>query len=154
MRTALISLEGVLCTEVGDPIPDGIKLFRVLAEHYRIAIASDQTPELTEHWLKSNLIVGYAEVYDDKYAFEGQDLRMRQLDVARSRGRVEMFIDPDIDRCAYAVENNVPTLLFVSPKFVRTTRSIKPWKELSEEVERQRLAVLEAEIGSKVKRFE
>lgn len=154
MNTALISLEGVLCTEVGDPIPDGIKLYRVLAQNYRMTIGSDQSPELTEHWLKSNLIVGYAQIYDDRCAFEGKDLRMRQLDIARSQGRVELFIDPDVDRCAYALANNVPTLLFSAPKFVRTTRQVRPWKELSAEVERQRLALLEADLGSKVKRFE
>lgn len=154
MNTAFISVEGVLCTEVGDPIPDGIKLFRVLAQNYRIVLGSDQDPDKTEHWLKTNLIVGYADIYDDRLAFEGQDLRMRQLDIARSQGRVELFVDPDVDRCAYALANNVPTLLFAVPKFVRTKRPVRPWSELKEEVERQRLALLESDLGSKVHRFE
>lgn len=154
MNTVFVALEGVLKTETGDPIPDGIKLYRVLAEHYRMVIASDMSIEHTDHWLRSNLIVGYAEIYDNRYFFEGQDLRARQLAVARSKGRVELFIDPDADRCAMALANNVPTLMFASPRFVRTTRQIKPWEELREEVERQRLAMLEAELGSNVKRFE
>jgi hypothetical protein len=53
-----------------------------------------------------------------------------------------------------ALANNVPTLMFASPRFIRTSRQIKPWEELREEVERQRLAMLEAELGSNVKRFE
>lgn len=154
MSTIFVALEGVLKTETGDPIPEGIKLYRVLAEHYRIAIASDLDINKTEHWLKSNLIVGYGEIYDDRYFFEGQDLRMRQLAIARSRGRVELFIDPDADRCAQALAMGVHTMLFASPKFVRVTREVRPWADLSDEVERQRLALLEADLGSTVKRFE
>ena len=41
MATALISLDGVLRTETGDPIHAGIKLFRVMNEHYRVVLATD-----------------------------------------------------------------------------------------------------------------
>lgn len=154
MGTVLIALEGVLRTEVGDPIPDGIKLYRVLCEHYRVVIVSDQNRELTEHWLKSNYIIGYADIYDSSYFYEGQDLRQRQIAVARSKGRIELFIDPDADRCAYALASGIPTMLFAYPKFVRTTREVRPWEDLAAEVERQRQALLDSYLGSNTKRFE
>jgi hypothetical protein len=154
VATALVALEGVLMTEIGDPIPEGIKLYRILAEFYRIVICSDLGPEQTEHWLRSNLIVGYGDIYDDRYFFEGQDLRERQISIAKSKGKVELFIDPDADRCAFALSNNIPTIMFAAPKFIRTKRSVKPWEEMSAEVERQRQALLDAHLGSSLKRWE
>jgi hypothetical protein len=154
MATAFVALDGVLRTEVGDPIAEGVKLFRILAQHYRVIIASDQSPKQTDHWLRSNLIVGYGDIYDDRYFFEGQDLRARQLAIAQAQGRVDLFVDPDADRCAYALSKGVPTMLFASPKFVRTSRDVRPWKDLADEVENQRAALMAAELGSNVKRFE
>mgnify|MGYP006282987529 FL=1 len=154
MATALISLEGVLKTETGDPIQEGIKLYRILVDHYRVVICSDLSTDVTEHWLRNNLIIGYADIYDDRYFYEGQDLRARHLDMALARGKVSLFIDPDSDRCAYALSKNVTTIMFAEPKFVRTSRMVKPWEDLKTEIERQRDALLEAHIGSRINRFE
>jgi hypothetical protein len=154
MATALVALEGVLKTETGDPIPEGIQLYRILAEHYRVVITSDMSWKKTDHWLRSNLIVGYGDIYDDRYFFEGQDLRNRQLAIAQAQGRVDLFVDPDADRCAYALSKGIPTMLFASPKFVRTSREVRPWQDLADEVENQRAALMAAELGSNVKRFE
>lgn len=154
MATAIVALEGVLKTETGDPIPEGVKLYRVLAQHYQVVIASDMGYAETEHWLRSNLIVGYGDIYDARYFYEGQNLRSRQLAIARSKGQVELFIDVDPSICAEALSLGVPSLLFASPKFIRTFRSIKPWDELSAEVEKQRLALLDAQLGSNEKRWE
>ena len=154
MATALISLEGVLKTETGDPIQEGIKLYRILVDHYRVVICSDLSTDVTEHWLRNNLIIGYADIYDDRYFYEGQDLRARHLDMALARGKVSLFIDPDSDRCAYALSKNVTTVMFAEPKFVRTSRMVKPWEDLKTEIERQRDALLEAHIGSRINRFE
>ena len=154
MATAFVALDGVLRTEVGDSIAEGVKLFRILAQHYRVIIASDQSPKQTDHWLRSNLIVGYGDIYDDRYFFEGQDLRNRQLAIAQAQGRVDLFVDPDADRCAYALSKGIPTMLFASPKFVRTSREVRPWQDLADEVDNQRAALMAAELGSNVKRFE
>ena len=154
MATALISIEGVMKTENGDPIQEGIRLYRILSEQYRVVVCSDMSEELTEHWLRSNMIVGYAEVYDESDFFEGQDLRARHLDLSLQRGRVALFIDPDADRCAYALSKNITTIMFAEPKFIRTTRMVKPWEDLKVEIERQRDALLEAHLGSQIKRYE
>ena len=142
MATALVALEGVLKTETGDPIHDGIKLFRILAEHYRVVICSDMSPALTEHWLKSNLIVGYGDIYDDRYSYVGQGLRSRQLAVARSLGKVELFISAHAEHCSEALSLGIPTIMFASPVFVRSDRPVRKWGELSDEVDKQRLSLL------------
>jgi hypothetical protein len=154
MATAFVALDGVLRTEVGDPIAEGVKLYRILAENYRVIITSDHSPELTEHWLRTNLIVGYGDIYDNRYFFEGQDLRARQLAIAQAQGIVDLFVDPDADRCAFALSRGVPTILFAAPKFIRRSRDVRPWQDLADEVERQRQALMDAHLGSNVKRFE
>lgn len=146
MSTAIVSLEGVLKTETGDPIPEGIKLYRILAEHYRIVISSDMDFEKTDHWLRSNLIIGYADIYDSRYFFEGQKLEERHIDVAKSKGKVSLVITSDGELAAYALANGIASVLFSNPKFIKTKKDFKAWEQVSEEVERQRLALLEAHL--------
>ena len=136
--TAFISLDGVLRTEVGDPIHEGLKLFRTLVTSYRIALATDGTSEEAEYWLRTNLISGYAELYDNKFAFEGQDLRIRQLTLAKASGQIELFIDCDVDRCATAVASGTTTMLFTKPGFTRRKRTAAPWSDLKKEIEAQK----------------
>ena len=147
--TALVSLDGVLRTEVGDPIHEGLKLYRVLATSYRTVLATDGTKEEAEHWLRSNLVTGYADILDNTLAYEGMDLRYRQLTLQRTQGKVELFVDSDVDRCAKAYSNGVTTLMFSSPRFIRRKREVKPWDELKDELQKQKdlRAKLELEIG-------
>jgi len=152
--SALIALDGVLRTETGDPIPDGIKLYRVLAESYRVIISSDLNPALTEHWLRSNMITGYGDILDDTDFFAGQDLRTRHIDISKSQGKLELVVDSGADHCAYSLSLGIPTILYANPTFVRTTRAVKPWKDLEDEVIRQKEALLNTYTGSSVKNFE
>jgi hypothetical protein len=134
----LVSIEGVLRTETGDPIHEGLKLYRTLAQSYRIVLATDGTKEEAEHWLRGNLLTGYADIYDNRMAYEGQDLRLRHLSLLKSYGPVEMFIDCDADRCAIAHSKMTPVILFAAPKFIRTKRSVKPWDDMKQELQRQK----------------
>jgi len=152
--SALIALDGVLRTETGDPIPDGIKLYRILAESYRVIISSDLSPALTEHWLKSNMIVGFGDIFNDTHFYVGQDLRTRHIDIAKAQGKLELFVDSGADHCAYALSLGIPTVMYANPTFVRTTRIIKPWADLQAEVDRQKEAILNTYTGSSVKNFE
>lgn len=148
MSTAIVALEGVLKTETGDPIPEGIKLYRILAEHYRVVISSTMDFEKSDHWLRSNLIIGYSDIYDSRYFFEGQDLTERHIDVAKSKGKVSLVLSADGDICAYALSNGIASLMFANPKFIKTKKDMKSWDKVTEEVERQRQALLDAHLKS------
>lgn len=154
MSTAIVALEGVLKTETGNPIPEGIKLFRILVEHYRVVISSDLDAATTEHWLRSNMIIGYSEVYDSKDFYEGQNLRQRHIDLALTNGKISLFLDPDADNCAYALSKGILTMLIASPKFVRVSRDVRPWEDLTTEVERQRQALLDTYLNNVSRRYE
>ena len=136
--TALVSLDGVLRTEVGDPIHSGLKLFRTLLMSYRVVVATDGTKEEAEHWLRSNMIMGYADIFDNRIAFEGQDLRLRHLSLAKQTGAVELFVDCDTDRCKSALASGTPVLLFAHPTFLRRKRPVRAWDELEQEIKAQK----------------
>jgi hypothetical protein len=152
--TAMISLDGVLRTEVGDPIHTGLKLFRTMLMTYRVAVATDGTLEEAEHWLRSNLLTGYAEIYSNSVAFEGQDLRLRQLAIAKQGGPVEVFVDADVDRCAAVLSSGTPVLLFGSPKFVRRKREVKPWSHIKDEIEAQKELTAQMLLDGPLDRWE
>lgn len=94
------------------------------------------------------MVFGHAEVLGDETAFVGTDISEYHLKQSLSRGRVELFVSADADRCKAALENGVPCLLFGSPKFVRTMRSSRAtWQDIQDEVDRQRSA--QAELVAK-----
>ena len=150
----LMALEGVLMTEVGDPIPEGLKLFRTLAINYRVVIASDQDLRKADYWLKTHFVAGYADILDSSYAYENMDLRERHIKHELTNGRVEFLVDPDADRCAYALSIGIPSLYFTTPKFVRTTREVKSWDVITDELQKQRERLAEADLGSNLNRWE
>lgn len=152
--TILIALEGVLKKENGDPIPEGLKLYRSLVPNYRVVIAADSDMLHAEYWLKTNFVLGYADILDKSYHFDGVDLRERHLQHERVKGNVEFLIDADADRCAYALSIGVPSLYFTTPKFVRTRREVKRWDLITEEIKRQRELLAEANLGSNLDRWE
>lgn len=153
MATALFSLEGVLRTETGDPIHTGLKLFRSMCDAYRIVIGTDGPAEEAEHWLRANMVLGYAGVYDNRMAFEGQDLRMRHLATLRSQSVVELFVDADVDRATAALAAGVPTILVLSPTFIRKKREVKPWEHIKNEINAQKELSIEL-MTNPLKRWE
>lgn len=141
--TAIMAVEGVLRKENKDPIPEGLKLFRTLSLTYRVVLSTDSTPEEIDHWLKTNYVLDYADVMSSSTFYEGQELRFRHLELARKDGKVELFIDSDPDKCATALEMGIPTVLFSSPAYFKSNRSIRPWTAITEEQERQKKRVAE-----------
>ena len=147
-------MDGVLRTEVGDPIPQGLKLYDALAASGRVVLSTDGTREAAEHWLRLNLIKGYGDLLANDSAYEGEDLKLRHLKMMQSKGRIILFVDPDVDRCKAALQMGITTLLFASPKFVRTKRQIKPWNELTEELQKQKELVAKIVIDGPLDRWE
>lgn len=152
--TMVISIDGVLRTEVGDPIPQGLKLYSALVQAGRVVLSTDGTKEAAEHWLRTQLVTGYGDLLANDSAYEGEDLKIRHLKLTQAKGRIILFVDPDVDRCKAALQMGITTLLFASPKFVRTKRQIKPWNELTEELQKQKELVAKIVIDGPIDRWE
>lgn len=157
MSTAVLSVEGILRKDNKDPIPEGLMLFRTLVVNYRVVLSTDSDPKEIDHWLKTNYVFDYGVVYSGADFYDGQPIKMRHLDLARVDGKVMLYVDSDPDMCAAALEQGVPTLLFASPSYFQSHRSIKSWDVITEEQVRQKKLVAERYskyINSEGYRFE
>ena len=152
--TVLISMDGVLRTENGDPIQQGLKLYRTFSATTRVVLSTDGTREEAENFLRNNLITNWGDILSNNSAFEGEDLKIRHLKLLQSQGRVDWLVDPDVDRCKAAIAIGIPALLFTSPKFVRTKRGIKPWSEIQNEIDAQKKLVAKIILDGPLDRWE
>ena len=152
--TVLISMDGVLRTENGDPIQQGLKLYRTFSATTCVVLSTDGTREEAENFLRNNLLTNWGDILRNNSAFEGEDLKIRHLKLLQAQGRVDWLVDPDVDRCKAAIAIGIPALLFTSPKFVRTKRGIKPWSEIQNEIDAQKKLVAKIILDGPLDRWE
>lgn len=142
--TVLIACEGVLRDNVGTPIPEGISLYAMLCQGYRVTLCLDSPLPQVEHWLRVNGLDRHDHVIDTSVAYAGTDLRDRQIAVERTLSRVDMLLDPSPERVASGMRHGIPSLLFAHPRYARPefrpdlTRKVRPWEEIAAEIDAQK----------------
>lgn len=143
----LVSLDGVLSSESGEPIRAGVQLYYALNINNRVAIMTSRKKEDAEHWLKSHGIINYDDLIDSSFALEGEDLKKRQFVQSRSRAPIEMYVDSDPSMCAWVFEDqHVPTVLFSHPGFAAVKnrpdapKKVRRWADIEESITRVNLA--------------
>ena len=141
--TTIMAVEGVLRTDTKDPIPEGLKLFRTLVVSYRVILSTKSDRKEIEHWLKSNFIVDFANVFTSEDVHAAEPLRKRHINLAQQGGKMEMYIDSDPEDCAMALSMSVPSILFTTPKYFKSDRKIRPWDAITEEQERQKHIIVD-----------
>ena len=60
----MLSLDGVLSSDSGDPIRAGVMLYYALNINNRVAIMTSRKKEDAEHWLHSHGIINYDDLID------------------------------------------------------------------------------------------
>lgn len=142
--TVLIACEGVLRNTTGAPIPEGISLYAMLCQGYRVSLCLDSPLREVEHWLRVNGLDRHDHVIDSSVEYAGVDLRDRQIEIERISSRVEMVLDPSPERVASAMRKGIPALLFTHPRYARPefrpdlTRKIRPWEVIAAEIDAQK----------------
>lgn len=120
-----------------------------------VVILADVTLAEAERWLKINNIP-----YDNLVAKDPTDetsdaksYRKWQVKYERSRGRTEFFVDSDPELIAWAIEEGIPSLLFVHPQFAApisrrdSNKGRMSWTEIEAEVNRRQKIAVEAQGG-------
>ena len=143
----LVTLDGVLSSESGEPIRAGVALYYALNINNRVAIATTRTKEDAEQWLNSHGIINYDDLIDSSQKLEGEDLKKRQFVVSRAAAPIELYVDSDPSMCAWVFEDQkVPTLLFSHPTYVKVEhrpdapKKVRAWADIEEAVNRVNIA--------------
>lgn len=138
----LLSLEGVLSSESGAPIRAGFVLYYALNATNRVAILTKHNEEYARHWLASNGCVGYDDLITDFYALPGENLKKRQITIARQTAPVEMYVDSDPDTVAWLFDQGVNCVLFMPPSYLPIDRrpDMKKWADIEETITKQNIA--------------
>jgi hypothetical protein len=140
----VISIDGVLRSDTGELITDGLILYRSLKTVGRIILLTDDERDRVEVWLMMHNLADYDELIDSSVSVDHHEtLRFRQMSVVRNRGVVSLYVDAHPTYVAEALRRGMTTLLFSCPQYARpeyrpdAPSGIRPWDELVAERTRQ-----------------
>jgi hypothetical protein len=139
----LVEIDGVLRHLDQAPIPAGVRMVGTLTVYNRITVMSAEDDATIRFWLDSNKIVDIDDVIDNTVGISSEELAPRQINYARSRGAVELFITNNPSHWAYAFELGIPSVMFSQPSYTRVEfRPDAPsrnraWNEIEEAVKRE-----------------
>ena len=143
----LVSLDGVLSSDSGDPIRAGVMLYYALNINNRVAIMTSRKEDDAKHWLNSHGIINYDDLIDYSYHLEGEDLKKRQFVMSRSRAPIEMYVDSDPAMCAWVFEEQgIPAVMFMNPGYLAVERrpdapkKVRQWNQIEESINRVNIA--------------
>ena len=139
----LLSLDGVLSSDTGEPIRAGVMLYYALNISNRVALMTSRTTADAEHWLNSHGIINYDDLVDRSFYLEGEDLKKRQFVMSRSRAPIELYVDSDPTMCAWVFEEQgIPAIMFMDPGYLSVERrpdapkKVRTWDQIEESIDR------------------
>jgi hypothetical protein len=88
----LVELEGVLRGDTDAPISTGIIFAGTLSVHNKITFFTSLSRAEAEQWLNVNHIIDYDDLITSEVDLVGEELKERQVLLARSKGAVDMVI--------------------------------------------------------------
>lgn len=139
----LITLDDVLRIKK-KPIVSGVALYRCLNEFHRVFILCEDKAE-AENWLVSNKISKVDNLIDKEYVQKeyGRSLLKRQVDYARSQGKVDFVVTSDTELAKDLLEEGIETLLFLHPQYIRPEfrpdmgQGVRRWADIQAEIDKQ-----------------
>jgi hypothetical protein len=141
----LIELDGVLRNQDDSPISTGIIFSGTLSVYNRISFLSSMPEEETIFWLNSNGVVDYDNIIDTSVKLTDEDTKERQLQVARTKGLVDMFVTSDPSLWEFAFNQGITVILFANPEYTRpefrpdAPKSVRSWDKVKEAITKQQV---------------
>ena len=139
----LVEIDGVLKDKNDGLISTGMLMYSTLTAYNRMTVLSEESEAATMRWLSTNKIVDVDNVIDDSVALEGEDLVERQINVARSRGSIDLFITSNPKHWVYAFNLGIPSVMFAVPAYLRpefrpdAPKRVRSWDAIQEAVDKQ-----------------
>lgn len=139
----LVELDGVLKDKNDGLISTGMLMYSTLTAYNRMTVLSNESEAATMRWMAVNKIVDVDNVIDDTVDLEGEDLIERQINVARSRGNIDLFITSNPKNWVYAFNLGIPSVMFAVPAYLRpefrpdAPKRVRSWDEIQVAIDKQ-----------------
>jgi len=139
----LVELDGVLRDRNDQPIGTGILLVSTLIVYNQITFMSSMNKAQTEQWLNVHKIINYDDIIDSSSKLATEELAQRQINVARSRGAVDVFITGNPNLWVYAFDQGIPAVMFGMPSYLRpdfrpdAPKKVRAWGDIEAAIEKQ-----------------
>ena len=147
MNTVL-SLDSVLRSDTGELILNGIPVYRAFKAIGRVTLLTGLDRRTADAWCMTNNVMDYDDMIDASVLLDPDEpLRHRQLDVARTRGRVDLYVDADPAYVAEGMRRGLTSLLFNDPSYARpefrpdAPKAVRRWDEIVAERTRQQAMI-------------
>lgn len=139
----LVEMDGVLRGNNEAPIAPGIIMIGSLSSWNQITFMGSVTQAEMQYWLDVNKIVDFDRLIDSSVALDGEDLSERQVNVARAKGPIDLFITNNPKLWAYAFNMGIPSVMFAVPSYTRVEfrpdapKRIRSWDAIEESINKQ-----------------
>ena len=140
----VLSLDGVLRSDTGELIPDGLVMYRAFKILGRVILITSLEESMARVWLMMHNLSDYDLLLDNSCSLDPEEsLKVRQLSVAKARGSVNFYVDSDPSMAAEALRQGLTTILVSSPKYSRpdfrpdAPKGVRRWADIVEERTRQ-----------------
>ena len=140
----VVELEGVIQGAYKlDPIPTGTMAVGALSAYNQITFITDMHKDEAERWINENKVVDFDLIIGKEVTLVGENLKERQLTMARSKAGIGLFITSNPSLWAFAFEQGIPSIMFGVPSYLRpefrpdAPKRVRSWGDIEEAVKRQ-----------------
>lgn len=139
----LVDIDGVLKGQDDQPIAAGIIMVGTLSVYNELTFMSTEPEESLRRWLDANKVVDYDRIIDNSFNLVDEELAVRQIKVARSKGPVDLFITNNPSLWAIAFDMGIPSVMFAVPSYTRyefrpdAPKEKRKWNDIEDAVKKQ-----------------
>jgi len=139
----LVQMEGVVRAPDDDPIPIGIIMSGTLTVYNQLTFMTELSEAKAKLWLNVNKVVDYDHLIDSSASLVYEELAERQINLARAKGGIDLFITSDPKLWAYAFDRGIPSAMFGSPSHLPpesrydAPKRVRSWDQIEAAIEKQ-----------------
>jgi hypothetical protein len=114
-----------------------------LSAYNQITFITDMHKDEAERWINENKVVDFDLIIGKEVTLVGENLKERQLTMARSKAGIGLFITSNPSLWAFAFEQGIPSIMFGVPSYLRpefrpdAPKRVRSWGDIEEAVKRQ-----------------
>lgn len=118
-------------------------MYSTLTAYNRMTILSEEDEAATMYWLNSNKVVDVDNVIDNSIALEDEELVERQINMARARGNIDLFITSNPKHWVYAFNLGISSVMFAMPAYLRpefrpdAPKRKRSWDDIQQAIDKQ-----------------